>query len=227
MTALNSIKHGILCFTFDDRNFEGWLKAMPLFEKYNAHASFFVAGEISHSAIEAMQALRRCGHTVGLHAFTHRDAPEYFDAQGGEGYFRDEIAPQLSVCRENGIPIKAFAYPNNYRNETTDAYLGSFFSRFRAGNLDCTEEELFVPVSHLPETRVHHGIGIGAYYHTVEGELLALIQRAADTNTCLTFFSHNIAPNADRISMPTELLESCLGKAAELGVRLLGFDELL
>ncbi len=30
---LDNIKHGIVFFTFDDRNFNGWLQAIPLFEK--------------------------------------------------------------------------------------------------------------------------------------------------------------------------------------------------
>ena len=34
---LDNIKHGIVFFTFDDRNFNGWIQAIPLFEKYNAH----------------------------------------------------------------------------------------------------------------------------------------------------------------------------------------------
>jgi len=36
----------MLILSFDDRNFDDWIDAMPIFEKYGAHATFFVSGEI-------------------------------------------------------------------------------------------------------------------------------------------------------------------------------------
>ena len=37
---------GLLLLRFDDRNFDGWEKALPLFEKTGAHATFFINGAI-------------------------------------------------------------------------------------------------------------------------------------------------------------------------------------
>ncbi len=223
---LSSVKNGIVCFTFDDRNFEGWINALPLFEKYNAHATFFISGVIDENAIKTISALKQKGHTVGLHTFSHADAPPYFNSMGADEYFNNEIAPQLEVCKQNGLEIKSFAYPNNLRNDETDKFLSNWFSRFRAGCRDAKEEQIYLPLDKLSDNRAMRGIGIGKYYNTVETELLEKIEYVAKTNTCVTFFSHNIAPNADFINMPTELLEKCLEKANELGVLLLGFDEL-
>ena len=52
---LDNIKHGIVFFTFDDRNFDGWLQAIPLFEKYNAHATFMVSGEIDQDTAQKIK----------------------------------------------------------------------------------------------------------------------------------------------------------------------------
>ena len=223
---LSSVKNGIVCFTFDDRNFEGWINALPLFEKYNAHASFFISGAVDENVIKTISTLKEKGHTVGLHTLNHADAPEYFEAYGEEAYFKNEIEPQLKICEQNGFEMKSLGYPNNRRNEKTDEFLSKWFSRFRAGNRDAAEEQIYLPLSKLCENTAMRGMGIGEYYNTEEAELLEKFEYTAKTNTCVTFFSHNIAPKADSINMPTELLEACLKKANELGILLLGFDEL-
>ncbi len=220
------IRHGIVCFTFDDSQFPGWLDAMELFEKYNAHATFFVSGEVDGSALAAMRALKAAGHSVGLHSLHHADAPEYFENFGSQAYFENEVLPQLAACKEGGVELSSFAYPNNLRDDGTDGYLGKHFSRFRAGLTGAGENEIYVPLHRLPENRIMHGFGIGEYYHTVEQTLLDQLRHAAETNTCVTFFSHNIAPNAKSIHMPSSLLESALRECQSLGVIATGLDEL-
>ncbi len=219
-----NITNGVALFTFDDRNFDGWLDAIPLFAEYDAHASFFVSGEINADAIDAMKALRAAGHTVGLHTLHHADAPEYFENHGGDAYFANEVAPQLDRCRTAGLEVTAFAYPNNKHTAETDAYLGRYFRRFRVGLRDASDDEIFVPVGALSDP-VMHGCGVGEYYHTVKEELGERLRRASEGNRCVTFFSHNIAPDAPSIHMPTATLEYCLDECRRLGVRALGFDE--
>ncbi len=220
------VENGIVCLTFDDRNFDGWLAALPIFAEHNAHASFFVSGEIDEKALATMKALADAGHTVGIHTLHHADAPQYFDAQGSEAFIANEILPQLEICEKAGLKIKSLAYPNNRRDERTDSALAGYFDHFRAGMRDASDEEIFVPLAKLGETRVMRGFGLGEYYSTVESEFLAKIERAAKENACVTFFSHDISPAAKHINLPTEMLVSALEKATELGVKLLGFDEL-
>ncbi len=226
MAELEKIKHGIVCFTFDDRNFTGWVKALPLFKKYGAHASFFVHGEINDEAVEAMRLLQSEGHTVGLHTLHHADAPPFFEEKGAEEYYLTEIKPQLDACTKAGLRIHAFSYPNNRRTEETDAYLRRYFQRFRAGVRGVAEEEIRISVSRLAACDVMHGFGIGEYYNAEEGALLAQIHDAAVQNRCITFFSHNIQPQAKFIHMPAELLEKCLSFAQEEGMWIAGLDEL-
>ncbi len=229
MSATFSSK-GIVCFTYDDRNFTGWLHAIPLFARYHAHATFFVSGEMDKEALTTMETLQKAGHTIGLHTLHHADAPDYFDTCGADAYYEKEIAPQLSLCEKAGLQIHSFVYPNNLRTEGTDAALGQYFRHFRAGIRGAQEEEIFVPVDKLAKTRdtyrVMHGFGIGTYYNTVQEELTEKLHRAAETNTCVTFFSHNIAPAAEHIHMPVELLEHCLAECERCGILAAGFDEL-
>ena len=66
-------RKGVLVLSFDDRNFNDWVKAMPLFEKYGAHATFFVCGPIDGEAVRVMKRLSEAGHSVGLHGLRGGD----------------------------------------------------------------------------------------------------------------------------------------------------------
>lgn len=223
MKILNTT-NGIICLTFDDRNFEGWIKALPIFEKYNAYASFFVSGEIDDFALSAIKEIHKAGHTIGLHSRNHSDAPEYFEKYGAEAYFINEIEQELQKLADNGITVKSFGYPNNKRTKDTDLYLSKYFNRFRAGNSQTDEK--YIPVAALENTYVMQGFGIGEYYQTTERNFMDKILFAAKNNLCATFFSHNIAENANHIHMPTELLKKCLATAQKEGMQVLGFDQL-
>ncbi len=224
-TDPSPVRQGAVLLTFDDRNFNGWLNAIPLFAKYGAHASFFFSGEIDAEAPEVMRTLRAAGHTVGLHTVHHKDAPEFFEEHGGEAYFEQEILPQLRVCQKAGIEVTSLAYPNNKHTPETDRILGQYFKHFRAGRGSASEEEIFPLAEKLSECSVMHGNGVGEYYHTEEASLLALLECMAREGRAATFFSHDIYPGADFINMPTELLETILAACERLGLRVIGFDE--
>ncbi len=219
-----TVKNGIVCFTFDDRNFDGWIKSVDVFKKYNATASFFISGEIDNEALCAAKELYKAGHTVGLHTKNHADAPEYFEKLGAKAYFENEIMQQKQRLEENGIKVTSFAYPNNRRNDDTDAFLSQYFRRFRAGNSNCSQK--YIPVELLEQERVMGGFGIGEYYKTVKQDIFEKITFAAKQNVCMTFFSHNIKPDACHIDMQSELLEEALCVAQNEEVAVIGFDEL-
>ena len=220
------MSHGLICLTFDDHDILGWQTALPLFAEYGAHALFSFSGEITDDAVSCMKALAAAGHTIGLHTVHHADAPEYIATHGAQAYVEDEIEPQLAVCRASGISVRSFAFPNNKYNDEALAVLTPLFDRFRAGCGGKGPDAAYVTRENLPKTRVMGGIGLGEYYHTRVEDVIAAIDRAADTDTCLTFFSHSIAPGAKSVHMPTELLTEILKHGRERGCEFVGFDEL-
>lgn len=229
---LDNIKHGIVFFTFDDRNFNGWLQAIPLFEKYNAHATFMVSGEIDQDTAQKIKMLQEHGHSIGLHTKTHSDMPPFCREKSAEEYFSAEIAPQLEASKKYGLEIRNFAYPNNARTDETDAFLLKYFRKLRAGcgrtnGLDLTQHApLFRSIDSLKTDHLMRGAGIGTYYNSSEEMLCRVLKRAAAENLAVVFFSHNIAPAAQHIHMPTGTLENCLKLAQELGIKVAGFDEI-
>ena len=218
-------KHGAVCFTFDDFGGDNWVKADEIFKKYDAHATFLVSGNLTDKHIEVMAKLQQAGHTVGLHSVGHANAVSQTQEFTPETYFQQQIKPQLDICGANNIKVAAFAYPNNLHNEEFDKYLFQYFDFLRAG-VGSDKKPVFVPVKQLKRKIVLQGKGIGKFYNSDLNELKKLLDHAADTNSMIAFFSHDIFPDAPRIHMPNEWLEELLKHASERKMRIIGADEI-
>ena len=218
-------ERGVVCFTFDDYFGKNWLKADAIFKRYDAHATFFIVGGITPEKIEVMKKLQAAGHSVGLHTMHHRNATTFSEKHGEQWYLDNEVLPQLEECRKNGLNVRNFAYPNNRRDEKTDAMLYKYFDYLRAGN-GPAKKPVYYPVTEIKKQMVLGGGGIGVFYKSNVEELKSRLDHAAKTNTLIVFFSHNIAPDAKHIHMPTEMLEALLAHAQKLGMKIVGFDQL-
>ena len=237
-------RKGVLVLSFDDRNFNDWVKALPLFEKYGAHATFFVCGPIDGEAVRVMKRLSEAGHSVGLHGLRHANADEAIAKKGADLYYKEEIEPQREACRVAYIPIKSFAYPNCRRSDETDAlFKRRGFAHVRGGHKGVapydpkgekqeglkpihTVDRAFFPSSESPVRFRLDTVIAGEAYHTDIEDILKCIRRCAERKEVFVLTSHGISPNAKGISMKTEWLERILATARECGVAVLGFDEL-
>ena len=237
-------RKGVLVLSFDDRNFNDWVKALPLFEKYGAHATFFVSGPIDGEAVRVMKRLSEAGHSVGLHGLRHANADEAIAKKGADLYYKEEIEPQREACRVAYIPIKSFAYPNCRRSDETDAlFKRRGFAHIRGGHKGVapydpkgekqeglkpihTVDRAFFPSSESPVRFRLDTVIAGEAYHTDIEDILKCIRRCAERKEMFVLTSHGISPNAKGISMKTEWLERILATARECGVAVLGFDEL-
>lgn len=237
---------GVLCLTFDDRNFADWAAALPLFEKYGAHASFFVCGAIDEEALKTMRRLRTAGHTVGIHTVGHGNAPTNAAPKEIAAWFDAQVEPQLKALRAAGFPVRCMAYPNNRHDEAVDRYVQSRtgFSHLRAGARgirynfkgDVTPETVvrfdtvemaYKPVEWAQGKPDMNGIGIGPVYCYSRENVFRALRRAAERNEMVTFYSHSIKPdNTDWVGMRTDWLEEILSEAKRLGLSVVGFDEL-
>lgn len=221
------VQKGTVCFTFDDYHGENWLKADPLFKKYDAHATFFVVGEITQEKAEVMKKLKEAGHTVGLHTLHHRDAVSFIREHPGSQYFDEEIKPQLDACRKYGLEIRSFAYPNNLHDDESDRLLFPYFDHFRVGR-GPAKKTLYYSLKDLPEKCALGGTGIGSYYNSDLSVLKAELTHAAETGSLVVFFSHNIGPadQIGRVDIRIDWLEELLDHAKKLDLRIVGFEEL-
>jgi hypothetical protein len=233
---------GVLLLAFDDRNFDDWEKAIPIFAKYGAHATFFVSGEFTPDAVRVAKRLLAAGHTIGLHGQHHANVPETIAEKGWPGYCRAELDTVKRQCDVAYIPVRNFAYPNHKRDESTDKYLLTRFDRLRGGlsgvrpydpqgemrsaqNPLVSDERVFLPVAELPGRRFLPSILLGEAYNTDIEDIVACIRRAGERKEVLVLASHGIRPNATGIHLKTEWLERMLSAASEAGVAVLGYDE--
>lgn len=237
-------KSGLLVLSFDDRYFNDWVNALPTFEKYDAHATFFVKGPINDDAVRAMKRLSEAGHSVGLHGLHHANADEALAVKGVDRYYKEEIEPQREACRVANIPIKSFAYPNCRRSDETDElFRKKGFAHVRGGHKGVTpfdpkgeKQEGLKPVhavdrAFIPPEKAKGQFRLdtviaGEAYHTDIEDILKCVRRCAERNEAFVLTSHGISPDAKGISMKTEWLERILAMAKECGVPCVGFDEL-
>lgn len=234
---------GVLLMSFDDRNFADWEKAIPLFAKYGAHATFFVSGEFTPDALRIVKKLRSQGHSIGLHGQHHADVPPMIRWKGVDAYYDSEIATVRRQADAAHIPVRNFAYPNGYRNEVSDKFLLTKFDRLRGLVTEgicpydpkgekkaslkplVTDDRVFFPVSELPSRRLLDRVLIGEAYNTDIDDIMACIRRVGERKEVLVLASHGIHPDAKQIHMKTDWLEAILATAKKCGVSVLGFDE--
>ena len=235
---------GAIVLSFDDRNLADWEKAIPLFDKYGARATFFCTGKIEGDAARVLKKLRDHGHSIGLHGLNHLNADTAVAAKGLFGYWNAEIEPQLAGCRAAGIPITSFAYPNCLRTDETDELFSSNgFKHVRGGLKGVapydpkgekqeglkpvhTVDRAFLPAAELKTRFRLDTVIAGEAYHTDIEDIQECVRRCAERNEAFVLTSHGIHPDAKHIHMKTEWLERILATAKECGVPCLGFDEL-
>ena len=221
-----SARRGALVLTFDDYGGENWVKADAVFKKYDAHATFLVSGDITPEQAAVMKKLQDAGHSIGLHTVNHRNAaPLPANIANYDEYFIKQVKPQLDACKKYGLRVRSFAYPNNRRSEESDKMLFAHFDYLRAG-WGKSKQPIYTPLAALPDKMVLGGGGIGGYYNTDLNELKKLLDKAAETDSMIVFFSHNIFPKAPRIHMPTEWLIEILQYARKLNMNIVGTDQL-
>ena len=231
---------GVLCLTFDDRNFDSWINALPILKQYNAHVSFFPYGSLGEYEKKSLKILSDAGHTIGTHTVDPLDVPSAMHHWWTRiFFFNRQLKPHIETLGECGIPVRHFAYPFGRRTEETDHYLSKYFMHLRGtahyryqeleGGGIVQLDDVFFTVSKVQSRLYLPGIGVGDFYKTDIEDLKKGIRRIAERDEVLVLFSHAIVQDeiADsgvnmRIS---ELIELCK-TATECGVLIKGFDEL-
>ncbi|MEQ9406603.1 MAG: polysaccharide deacetylase family protein [Fuerstiella sp.] len=151
------LTRGGVVMTFDDRNFDDWVRAIPLFEEFGVKATFFISGSIDSAAADAIRTLQSHGHAIGSHSVNHLKAVEYFQQKSKEQFLRHEIRPQLAEFRTVAVTPTSFAYPMSRNDAVTDNALLQVFRHIRtgkslaAGERLCDVDAFFVPADSVHE----------------------------------------------------------------------------
>ena len=226
-----------LLLTFDDRNMLNWEKQIPLFEKYDAHVTFFVDhfDELTTAQLEALQKLKNAGHTIGCHGLRHLKAAEYSEKYSIEKYISDEITPAIESMNKMGFFPTSFAYPSCNRNEKTDNELLKYFRHLRGGwpiegEISKTER-YFTKVEDVHKT----GRLDGASFHpkSKSDELVSQAKEAIDriskNGELLVLYAHDIRNESEdgtKHFITIDALEEILLYSKVNHIKLYSYDEL-
>jgi len=226
---------GGVVMTFDDRNFNDWIKALPLFDEFGVKATFFISGKIDAAAKEAIQKLRDHGHAIGSHSVNHLKAVEYFEENSPETFMQNEIDPQLKAFKAAGVVPVSFAYPMSRNNKATDETLLKVFRHLRTGRNVAADKQLreddafFVPADRIGEHGCLNGKGIDyaplradRTYEQLDGAL----ERAAKNSEIIVLYAHRISEAGPGNFVTPEALTRVFSKANELGLQFYTFDQL-
>lgn len=235
MLSFSACGQGVLLLRFDDRNFTSWIRAVPVFERYGAHATFFVNGKIDGKTIESMKILRKHGHSLGSHTMRHGDVPALLAKLGKDAFLSEEIEEQLVPLRKTGLVFRNFGYPSSKRTEESDRLLlgrfdrisvGGFWEYAKEGRLEKCDP-LFFPASEIAERRIMMGTSIGACRPTVTGEVAKVLRRLDERDEAIVLYAHNIRfdDKHDDHDLNIGELDAILRMAQSLGVRVAGFDD--
>ena len=79
-----------------------WVRVLPLFEKYEAHVTFFIDhwDTLSPEQIAGLNKLQDAGHAIGCHGMRHRCAASYSRKHSIEKYMADEITPAVKMMHD-------------------------------------------------------------------------------------------------------------------------------
>jgi peptidoglycan/xylan/chitin deacetylase (PgdA/CDA1 family) len=126
----------MVSFTFDDLPKSAATTGADILEAHGAHGTFYVSGglvgvttpEWAAGDASDLLSLRRRGHEIGCHTFSHLDC-----GQAPAGLAAGDVERNLEALRALGAPEpRTFAYPYGDVSTPAKAALGSRFSLLRA-----------------------------------------------------------------------------------------------
>ncbi len=230
-----TLEQGGVVLTFDDRNFDDWIKAIPLFEELEVKATFFISGEIDQQARDAIQQLARHGHAIGSHSIHHLKAVEFCQQRSTDEFLRFEIEPQLKSFQAIGVTPGAFAYPMSRNNAVTDELLLQVFRHVRTGkNIDagqriCDIDAFFVPANEINKHGCLYAKGIDhapTRPDRTYAQFDAAFMRAARNQEIIVLYAHRISEIGTRNFVTPAALRRIIGSAKALGLTFYTCDQL-
>ncbi len=223
-----AVKPSVL-LTFDDAFIDQWVAVLPIFERYDANATFFITGfdKLSKEQIVSLKKIKDAGHTIGCHSLSHKKAVDYSTKFSLEQYWKDDVEPAIKLMTDNGFEPSCFAYPSSQNNDDTDKMLLKYFSHLRSGVRFSDADKIFVPTGEIRNKGCLYGTSIDSSNKSLKIEdIFALMDKAMAEDKCIVFYGHNIADGTTRLYTTPERLEQVLKYGRKIGIEFIGYDQI-
>lgn len=134
VTVAGYLEPGIV-LTFDDNYYDSWIEMLPILDKYNAKATFFISpnypAKRKKGDLQKILTLYNDGHEIGSHTMNHPKINIYLHYHNLTQLYEHEILPVQKMLDSLGIKATSFAYPYGYNTAASDSFLGHYFNKIR------------------------------------------------------------------------------------------------
>ncbi len=136
-----------VALSFDDTWIAEWWALRPQLQAARARVTFFVSNFARTSTEQRAQLadLGADGHAIEAHSVNHLRAPDYVENFGLAAYLADEILPSITLLRQEGYEVNAFAYPFSARTSEIDDAISHYVPVLRSSTFEHTLVTPFCP----------------------------------------------------------------------------------
>ncbi|MFH0863878.1 MAG: polysaccharide deacetylase family protein [Candidatus Gottesmanbacteria bacterium] len=223
-----------LALSFDDDYVDEWYAMRDLLNSYNAKVTFFVTNLNSLTVEEwnKLEALKRDGHEIDSHGYTHLVASNYIATYSMNQYLQNEILPSIRTLNNYGFYPIAFAYPTGAHTFETDNVLLGYFPILRT---TITTNGGLIPIKDIDSVfykfdgaTVLTSVGIDNIQGNSIDSIMAGLQRAKDQNEVLLIHGHRPLNSTENTYITNiSKLEAILSYAQNHGLHFYTFSELV
>ena len=198
-----------------------WYSTRSIFQKYNAHATFFVSNfaSLDQGEIDKLKILQAEGHEIAYHGYNHVDEVAYIQDNSLTAYMNDEIIRGVNLMKSKGLNPVDFAYPYGADDPDARPALGAYFSHMRDTYYDWDNTIYYTYGSNTPYIA---GIGIddNTYGNSLTDITTGIAKAKAD-DKILIFYGHETVASSNPGEYQTSFarLESILKYVSDNGMK--------
>jgi peptidoglycan/xylan/chitin deacetylase (PgdA/CDA1 family) len=215
-----------IALTFDDTSVDAWYSARSIFQKYNAHVTFFVSNfnTLNQNQIDKLKVLQADGHEIAFHGLYHTDAVPYLQTHTVQQYLDYDIIPGINLMKNAGFNPVDFAWPGGSDAPTAYQALEGYFGHMRDTYYGWDDTIYYTHGSNQP---LISGIGIDQNYGHTMAEINNSIAKAKTNNKIIIFYNHKpVASNPGEYETSYSQLEKILQYVSDNGMKTYTIKEL-
>jgi peptidoglycan-N-acetylglucosamine deacetylase len=208
-----------IVLTFDDDRVDNWFQNLPFLDSANVKATFYICKYHKFTAEQKQKLaiIQNHGYEIAFHSTNHYDMLKYVYKYKHtiDELMKNEIESGLKLMNRDGFYPTTFAYPYGAHNGIYDKMLKRYFKSVRALN---GTSDFSKSLTVTEKNDVLYGLDIDKSGKRSDGDILQLIQSAADNNNCAVLVGHDIN-NGKPLSVSRELLQKIIDKVKSLGLK--------
>lgn len=138
LVATDEHRAGV-ALAIDDNAIDSWHAQRELYLRHGARLTFFLSRYPTRTPeeLDKLAELAADGHSIQAHGVTHLNAENVIPEIGLDAYIADEALPSITLLRDAGYDVTAFAYPFGRNTDVSDAILFEHVDKIRISPKPC------------------------------------------------------------------------------------------